>query len=119
MEKLTTKEEEVMQILWEMENAFVKEVIEKYPEPKPAYTTISSIIRILESKGFVDHKAYGNTHQYFPIIKKEEYRNSSFSKFVNNYFDNSVTNVVSFLIKQEHLSKEEIAELKELLNKSS
>lgn len=116
MEKLTAKEEEVMQILWELENAFVKEVIEKYPDPKPAYTTISSIIRILENKGFVSHKAFGNTHQYFPLIKKEEYRNSSFSRFVNNYFDNSVKNVVSFLIKKEHLSEEEILELKDLLN---
>lgn len=117
MEKLTTKEEEVMQILWELKSAFVKDVIEKYPEPKPAYTTISSIIRILENKGFVSHKAYGNTHQYFPVVKKDEYRNSSFSKFVHNYFDNSAKNVVSFLLQEEHLSEDEINELKELLNK--
>lgn len=117
MEKLTAKEEEIMQILWELGSAFVKEVVEKYPDPKPAYTTISSIIRILESKGFVSHKAFGNTYQYFPVVKKEEYRHSSFSKFVDNYFDNSAKNVVSFLLKEEQLTKEEIAELKELLNK--
>lgn len=117
MEKLTAKEEEVIQILWDLESAFVKEVIEMYPDPKPAYTTISSIIRILENKGFVSHKAYGNTHQYFPIVKKEEYRKSSFTKFVDNYFDNSIKNVVSFLIKEEQLSAEEITELKKLLNK--
>ena len=117
MEKLTTKEEEVMQILWELQKAFVKEVIEKYSDPKPAYTTISSIIRILESKGFVAHQAFGNTHQYYPIIKKEDYRSSSFSNFVERYFDSSVKNVVSFLIKEEKLSDKEIAELQELLNK--
>lgn len=119
MEKLTSKEEEIMQILWDIEQGFVKDVIKQFPDPKPPYTTVSSIIRILEDKGFVSHNVYGNTHQYFPIVGKEEYRKRSFSNLVDKYFDNSAKNVVSFLLKEEKLSAKEIKEIKELLNQKS
>jgi len=117
MEKLTIKEEEIMQILWNIEKGFVKDVIDKFPSPKPPYTTVSSIIRILEGKGFVSHNTYGNTHEYFPIVSKEEYRKNSFTNFVDKYFDSSVKNVVSFLMKEEKLSAKEIEEIKQLLKK--
>lgn len=115
MEKLTNKEEEIMQILWTIEAGFVKDVIEQLPDPKPPYTTVSSIIRILKDKGFVGHKTYGNTHEYYPLITKAQYRNDTFKILVSNYFDNSVKNVVSFLIREEHLSKREIEDLKDFI----
>ena len=117
MEKLTIKEEEIMQILWNIEKGFVKDVIDKLPSPKPPYTTVSSIIRILEGKGFVSHNTYGNTHEYFPIVSKEDYRKNSFTNFVDKYFDSSIKNVVSFLMKEEKLSTKEIEEIKQLLKK--
>lgn len=115
MEKLTPKEEEIMQIIWNLDKCFVKEVIEQMEDPKPAYTTVSSIVRILESKGFVGHTAYGNTHQYYPIVAKEDYRKNTFKSFVQNYFDNSFKNVVSFLVEEKKLSKDEIDELSSIL----
>ena len=115
MEKLTTKEEEIMQILWEIDKGFVKDIIEKLPLPKPAYTTISSIVRILETKGFVDHTAYGTTHQYFPLVAKDEYKKLTFQFILKNYFDNSIKNVVSYLAKEEKLSNEEIMEISEII----
>jgi len=74
MERLTNKEEKVMQVLWDLKRGFVKDLLEEFPEPKPHYNTISTIIRILEEKGFVGHKAYGNTHQYYPKISRNVYR---------------------------------------------
>jgi predicted transcriptional regulator len=101
-----------------MEKGFVKDVIERMKKPKAPYTTISSIIRILENKGFVGHKAYGNTHEYFTIISKTDYRRATFKNLVNKYFDNSVKNVVSFLIKEEKLSDSEIEELYSLIKEN-
>jgi len=115
MEKLTPKEEEIMQIIWNLDRCFVKDIIEKMNEPKPAYTTVSSIVRILEGKGFVGHTAYGNTHQYHPVVPKEDYRKSTFKNFVQNYFDNSFKNVVSFLVEEKKLSKEELEDLSRIL----
>jgi len=115
MEKLTNKEEEIMQVLWELKKAFVKEVIDKLPEPKPHYNTISTTIRKMEDKGFVKHQAFGKTHQYFPIIKKEEYRKKFIHKTINNYFENSYKNVVSFFAKEEKISVEELKEIIKLI----
>lgn len=115
MEKLTPKEEEIMQIVWNLDKCFVKDIIEQMEAPKPAYTTISSIVRILENKGFVGHTAYGNTHQYRPKVAKEDYRKSTFKNFVQNYFDNSFKNVVSFLVEEKKLSKEELEDLSKIL----
>ena len=81
MNELTKAEEEIMQVLWQLDKAFVKEVVEQLPEPKPAYNTVSTIIRILEKKGFVDHEAFGKSHRYFPLIEKEDYSKQSLTKF--------------------------------------
>ena len=99
MKTLTKAEEQVMQILWKIEKGFVNDVIEYIPEPKPAYNTVSTIIRILETKEFVSHKAYGKTHEYFPLITKEEYSSKTLNRLVDNYFDNSYENLVSFFTK--------------------
>lgn len=101
--RLTKAEEEVMQQLWDLNEAFVHELIEKLPNPKPAYNTISTIIRILEKKGFVSHRAFGKSHQYYPLISKKEYADNYFTHFIQRYFSNSYQSLVSFLTHQEKL----------------
>lgn len=113
MEKLTNKEEEIMQVLWKLKKAFVKEVVTELPKPKPHYNTVSTVIRKMEEKGFVNHEAFGNTHRYFPAISIEDYRKGYFSNAINNYFENSYKNVVSFFANEEKIS---VDELKEIIN---
>lgn len=112
MEKLTNKEEEILQVLWEIKKGFVKDVVERMPDPKPHYNTISTIIRNMEEKGYVKHIAYGKTHEYYPVITKEEYRKKYMSKTISNFFGNSYKNAVSFFAKEEKIS---VAELKEII----
>ncbi len=111
MEQLTKKEEQIMQIFWSIKKGFVKDVIDKLAEPKPPYNTISSITRILEEKGFVAYKAYGKTHEYFPLISKEEYKKSFMKSLVQNYFSNSYQNVVSFFAEEEKINADELREI--------
>ncbi len=115
MQKLTRKEEELMKILWDIKEGFVKDIIEQYPDPKPHYNTISSLVRLLDEKGIVGHKAYGNTHQYFPIIKKQDYRSTFIKDVVREYFDNSYKQTVSLFIEEEKLSNDELDELIDLI----
>ena len=111
MKKLTRKEEEVMKILWQLKRAFVKDIIEEYDEPKPHYNTISSLVRLLQDKGIVGFKQYGNTYQYYPLLSKEEYRKSFMKQVVSDYFDNSYKSAVAFFVKEKGLSPEELEEL--------
>lgn len=111
MEKLTNKEEEIMRILWQLKKAFVKEVVAELPEPKPHYNTISTIIRNMEEKGFIDHLAFGKTFQYYPAISKEDYKKGFMKKTIHHYFENSYKNVVSFFAKEEKISVEELKEI--------
>jgi predicted transcriptional regulator len=115
MKKLTRKEEELMKILWKLEKAFVKDIVELYPNPKPHYNTISSLVRLLQDKGVIGFTQYGNTYQYFPLISKEEYRRSFMSEVVTDYFDNSYKSAVAFFVKEKGLSDEEIDELVKLI----
>jgi BlaI family transcriptional regulator, penicillinase repressor len=115
MKELTKAEEQVMQILWNIGEGFVKDVIEHYDEPKPAYNTVSTIIRILETKGFVNHKAFGKTHQYFPLILKEQYSKELMGSVVKNYFSNSLHQLVSFFAKEEKMSVAELEEIRLLM----
>jgi BlaI family penicillinase repressor len=120
MEELTKAEERIMQILWKLQNAFVKDIIDELEEdPKPPYNTISSIVRLLEKKGYVAYKAYGKTYEYFPAISKEDYTKTTFSKLFSGYFDNSPSSLLSFMVKEEKLSKEDIEELKAIINRKS
>jgi BlaI family penicillinase repressor len=96
MQKLTNKEEEIMHILWTLEKAFVKEIAAKIISDKPHYNTLSTIVRNLEEKGYVSHNAFGNTHQYFPIISKEAYCKPIMNTAIESYFNNSYKNMVSF-----------------------
>ena len=116
MNELTKAEEQVMQILWKIERGFVKDVIEHLDNPKPAYNTISTIIRILEKKGFVDHKAYGKTYEYFPIVSKKDYTKSFFGSFLQKYFSNSFQQLVSFFSNEDDLSIEEMEKIRRLLD---
>ena len=111
MQKLTNKEEEIMQILWKLKKAFVKEVLAEITEEQPHYNTLSTIIRNLEEKGFVSHNAFGNTHQYFPIVKMEDYRKRFINTAIDTYFDSSYKNMVSFFAKEEKISAEELREI--------
>jgi BlaI family transcriptional regulator, penicillinase repressor len=119
MEDLTVKEEEVMQVIWNLEKALVRDIMEKLPNKNQPYTTVASIVRILEKKGFVSHKPYGKTHEYFPLISKSEYRKRKFKGLITHYFDNSVESVVSFLAKEERLSPKEFEELTKLIARES
>jgi predicted transcriptional regulator len=113
--ELTRAEEEVMQILWELGEGVVHDMIVKFPDPKPAYNTVSTIIRILEQKGFVDHKAYGRTYLYFPLVTRKEYTRSYFRNMVARYFGNSYQSLTSFFTREENLSLEELMEIQKLI----
>ncbi|MEJ2880224.1 BlaI/MecI/CopY family transcriptional regulator [Pedobacter sp. GR22-6] len=119
MEELTRAEERIMQIVWKLKKAFVNDIIEEMEEePKPPYNTISSIVRILEKKGYLNYKAYGKTYEYYPAIGKDAYTRTTFSKLFSGYFDNSPVNLLSFMVKEQTLSETDIEELKALINKN-
>lgn len=119
MKKLTYAEEQVMQILWDKKKAFVKEIIEDIPEPKPAYNTVSTIIRILEKKGVVSHYAFGKTHQYYPLLSRDEFVRSNYKSLKKEYFGNSFKQMVSFFAREENLSAGEIDELIQTIKSNS
>jgi predicted transcriptional regulator len=111
MQKLTNKEEEIMQILWKLKKAFVKEVMAEITEDQPHYNTLSTIIRNLEEKGYVAYNAFGNTHQYYPIVTLEDYRKRFMSTAIDNYFNSSYKNMVSFFAKEEKITADELREI--------
>ena len=117
MQKLTNKEEEIMQILWKLKKAFVKEVQAEITEDQPHYNTLSTIIRNLEEKGFVSHSAFGNTHQYYPIITLETYSKKYMNTAIDNYFNSSYKNMVSFFAKEEKISAAELREILAMIEK--
>jgi len=111
MKELTKAEEQIMQLLWEQEKAFVKDIVEQMPHPKPAYNTVSTIIRILEKKGFIGHNAYGKTHEYFPLIARKDYTKTYMKNFMRNYFSGSFQEMVSFFAKEDNMSLADLDEL--------
>ena len=111
MSRLTAKEEEIMSFFWDKGSLFVKQIHESYPEPRPHYNTLSTIVRGLEEKGFVGYTAYGNTHQYHALVSQEEYRRQTLKNVVSRYFDNSYRHAVSALIEEETLSIDELKAL--------
>lgn len=115
MKELTKAEEQIMQVLWELNRAFVKEIIDQIPAPKPAYNTVSTIVRILQDKGFVDHETYGKSHRYYPLIDKDTYTKKFLKNFIGNYFENSFSRMVSFFAKEEKI---DLKELEEILKKA-
>lgn len=117
MRELTKAEDQLMQILWSMEKGFVKDIIERLPEPKPAYNTVSTIVRILEKKGFVGHKGFGKTHEYFPKISKEAYTRFRLNNMVKGYFGGSIHSLVSFFANEKDIGIHDIDSLVSELEK--
>jgi BlaI family transcriptional regulator, penicillinase repressor len=113
---LTRAEEEIMRILWQLKKAFVKDILSEMPEPKPAYNTVSTIIRILEKKEVVGYNAYGKTHEYFPLITEDEYKRFEMQNLMTNYFGNSLPNLVSFFVKDNDLKSKDLDEIMKLIN---
>ena len=117
MKNLTQAEEQVMQVLWKIKKGFVHDILEHFPEPKPAYTTVSTIIRILEKKGFAGHKSYGKSHEYYPLISRSEYSSGYLKRFVRNYFNNSYPALGSFLAKEKNVNVGDLEEIKKAIEK--
>jgi predicted transcriptional regulator len=111
MKELTRAEDQVMQLLWELGKTSVKDIVERMPDPKPAYNTVSTIIRILEKKGFVDHEPMGKGYLYFPIVEKADYTRRYFGNFLSSYFNGSFKEMVSFFAREENLTVRELEEL--------
>ncbi len=116
MKELTKAEEQIMQVLWKLEKGFVKDVIDRLPDPKPAYNTVSTIVRILEKKGFVAHNAYGKTHEYYPLVARDDYKKRFLKSFIKRYFGNSFQEMVSFFASDRDITLGEMEEIRELLN---
>jgi predicted transcriptional regulator len=112
MKELTRAEEQIMHVLWKLEKGVVKDILDRLPEPKPAYNTVSTIVRILEKKGFVDHEAFGKTHRYFPLITLNEYRRGFLKSLVNRFFGNSYQEMVSFFASDRKITIQELEEMK-------
>ena len=115
MNTLTKAEEQVMQILWTRKEGFVKDLLEDFPDPKPAYNTVSTIVRILEKKGFVDHKSFGKSHLYYPVISRDHYRQERFSNLMKDYFNNSMKQVLSHFGQNGSLNIREADEIIQML----
>jgi len=115
VKELTKAEETIMQLLWQLKEAMVKDIIELMPEPKPAYNTVSTVVRVLENKKFVDHKPHGNSHVYFPLISEAEYKKFTFDKMMSGYFSNSYKSLVSFIANEKKLDIQQLDELTQLI----
>ncbi|MCZ2082699.1 MAG: BlaI/MecI/CopY family transcriptional regulator [Flavobacteriales bacterium] len=116
--QLTKAEEQVMHYLWDLKKAFLKDILEQFPEPKPHTNTVSTILKVLKEKDFVDYKVFGRQHQYFPLVSKEKYSGKSMKSLVKNYFEGSYKNAVSFLVEKNEMSVEDLEMLlNELKNK--
>jgi BlaI family transcriptional regulator, penicillinase repressor len=117
MKKLTTAEEEVMQMLWQLGKGFIKDILERFPGTKPPYTTVLSVIRVLEKKEFVSHTQYGNTYEYFALVSKEEYAGEHFNQFLSGYFNNSFPKMAAFFARENNLTMKELEEIMRLTEK--
>lgn len=118
MIRLNEREEQIMQVLWRLKTAFVKEILAELPEPKPPITTVSSVVRKLESEGIVGYEAFGKTHRYFPILDKQVYRKSFFQRMLHNYFGDSPEQLLSFFMNEQDLPPEEMERLLEKIRRS-
>ena len=118
MKELTKAEDQIMQVLWTLEKGFVKDIIDQLPEPKPAYNTISTVVRILEEKGFVSHEAFGRSHRYFPLVQREEYQKNLMKSVLQNVFSGNVTSMVSTLVDNEDISSKELDAIRKMIDEA-
>jgi len=114
MRELTKAEEQVMQILWDLEESIVRDMVDQFPDPKPAYNTVSTVLRVLEKKGFVDHKAYGTTYVYVPLVSKKDYSKFQFTNLIKNYFNGSFPKMAAFFAKENNLSIQDLEEIMDM-----
>ena len=117
MKKLAKREEQIMQVYWDLGKAFIKEVIPHLPDPKPHYNSVATMVKILEEKGFLDHDTVGNVYQYFPVISREDYQKHDMKDIVQKYFDNSYPRMLAFFAKEQKLSEAELSEILDMIKK--
>jgi len=115
--QLSKTEEELMNYLWKLEKAFMKDLLEAYPEPKPASTTVATLLKRMTDKGFIDYKVYGNSREYYPLVKKKDYFSKHVNGLIKNFFNDSASQFASFFTKETNLTKEELEDLKMLIDK--
>ncbi|WP_350292627.1 BlaI/MecI/CopY family transcriptional regulator [uncultured Croceitalea sp.] len=115
MEKLAKREEQIMQAFWKLNKAFVKEVVQELPDPKPHYNSVATMVRILEEKGFLNHKAYGKTFQYYPVVSEETYKNSLVNSVVDKYFDKSYSKMIAHFAENEKISEKDLKRILQLI----
>ena len=113
--KLAKREEQIMHVFWELQKAFIKEVIPNLPEPRPHYNSVATIVKILEEKGFLDHETVGNIYSYFPVITKEQYQSHAMKDIVSQYFNNSYPSMLAFFAKEQNLTERELAEILKII----
>ncbi|MGZ3753416.1 MAG: BlaI/MecI/CopY family transcriptional regulator [Mucilaginibacter sp.] len=118
MQKLAKREEQIMQVFWSLEKAFIKEVIPELPDPKPHYNSVATMVKILEEKGFLSHESVGNIFRYFPVITKEDYQKHAMKDIVSQYFDNSYPSMLAFFAKEQQISESELNEILEIIKSS-
>jgi len=116
MNELTKAEAQVMQYIWELEKSFLKEIVEAFPEPRPAYTTISTVIRVLVKKGYVNYKTYGKVHEYYPLVSRKAYFRKHVKSIINTHFDGSYVSFVSFFTGEDAVDLAELEEIKHLID---
>lgn len=116
MKELTKAEEQLMHYLWGLKKAYLKDIVEQYPEPAPAYTTISTVVNVLVKKGFIGFNTHGKSREYYPLISKEKYTKQSMNGLMSNFFDNSAKQFASFFASQQDLSVEELQEIRKLID---
>ena len=115
MQKLAKREEQIMQVFWALEKAFIKEIIPELPDPKPHYNSVATMVKILEEKGFLSHEAVGNIFCYFPVISKEDYQKHAMKDIVSQYFVNSYPNMLAFFAKDQKLSEQELNDIMRII----
>jgi predicted transcriptional regulator len=117
MQKLAKREEQIMQVYWDLEKAFIRDVIPHLPDPKPHYNSVATMVKILEDKGFLGRETVGNMHSYYPVISREDYQGHAMKDIVSQYFDNSYPRMLAFFAKEQNLSEKELKEILELIKK--
>jgi BlaI family penicillinase repressor len=115
MIKLAKREEQIMRVFWDLEKAFIKEIIPHLPDPKPHYNSVATMVKILEEKGFLGHDTVGNVYQYFPTVSREDYQKHAMKDIVSHYFDNSYPRMLAFFAKQQNLSEKELNDILEMI----
>jgi len=119
MVKLAKREEQIMQIFWELRKAFIKELIPEFPDPKPHYNTVATMVKILEDKGFLAHEIVGNIYQYYPVVSREDYQEHAITDIVKQYFNNSYPSMLAYFAKEEKISESELKQIIKLIKSNN